>query len=298
MSSHANSNSAHGVRVNDTETAVSCNFKRRRILCCAAPIATVQVTNLCLLDTESNDLWKSTVCMDYHILSRIEDDLRRAEMRQDNPESAIPSRGYEYEQEAYRIAEEYRAQQLLGSGHLIARPYSSGGKGLLPCIKPHSTRSRRSSASNNRHASGDGSAVHRLTGNHFSVPSSSNTQGNRRSRMTGWGRRAHLRLCASPLQRKGSNPARQSKSPYSFNARLKPIESAYKTPTRQSKEEDYHEGGNGAGAAGSAHRPDKRLPWTVPDLTEPEWCTVNDTEREQRLRLADELADLMESAAL
>lgn len=47
----------------------------------------------------SDDLYRSTVCMDEHVLSRMEEDLRRLDMRKANPASAIPDRGQLYEEE-------------------------------------------------------------------------------------------------------------------------------------------------------------------------------------------------------
>lgn len=53
----------------------------------------------------ANDPYKSTVCMDHHVLSRMQDDLRRAEIRRSNPKSAIPPRCEEQEDEIENFLE-------------------------------------------------------------------------------------------------------------------------------------------------------------------------------------------------
>ncbi|KAG5486773.1 hypothetical protein LSCM1_08029 [Leishmania martiniquensis] len=289
MHPHPRSTSAYGSGGEDTDTAPFCNFKRRRIICCAAPTVTVEVATLSPQDIRTNDLLRSTVCMDYHILSRIEDDMRRAEMRQENPESAIPCRGYDFEVEAYLAEGDYRAKQSLTSGHFVRRPYSSSSKGLLSRISPQPARSRRGSASNSRRASAAGSAANTPT---------SNRQGRRTPHMHDCGCQAHSSMYRSLSQHKGSSPARHSRSPYPSNGRLKPIESWCKTSTRQSREQDYGEVGSGAGAAESAPKPYRQLFPKVEDLPRPERHLATDTERERRLRLAEELASRMESVGL
>ncbi|GET85982.1 unspecified product [Leishmania tarentolae] len=86
-------------------------LKQRSIVCCAAPTVDVEVSSTDTPHKQDAGLVRSTVCMDYHILSRIEDDVRRASMRQDNPDSAMPIRDYDPDEETIRIVNAHRSMR-------------------------------------------------------------------------------------------------------------------------------------------------------------------------------------------
>lgn len=90
---------------------ISDRCKQRPIICCAAPTVSVEVAKLDKPHITDEPRSRSTECMNYHILSRMEDDLRRSAMRQENPESAIPDRGYKHDQEVFLVVEAYRAMK-------------------------------------------------------------------------------------------------------------------------------------------------------------------------------------------
>ncbi|KAG5511247.1 hypothetical protein JKF63_07189 [Porcisia hertigi] len=201
----------------------SAKRKRCRILCCVTPTATVETSKNEEPYTH-NDFSKSTVCMDYHILSRIEDDVKRAEMRLENPDSAIPDRGYPYAQGLYGAAERYHAIQLPPfGGHLLA-------DNIQTAITPRSTRPNRGSRANSRHTSRPGSSSHTPT----TVQRSRTPGRNRNGRQTpGVGHLPQLR--------------------YPNGDRMVPVDSARRAPTLL-RDDDYRERSSEAAGAGILYR--------------------------------------------
>ncbi|CAG9568918.1 hypothetical_protein [Leishmania major strain Friedlin] len=105
------STGAYSSAGNGMVAVTSRRLRQRRIGCCAAPTATVEGATFDNPHAEGRTRSRSTVCMDHHILSRMEDDLRRSAMRHENPESAIPGRGYAHDQNVFLAVEAYRAMK-------------------------------------------------------------------------------------------------------------------------------------------------------------------------------------------
>ncbi|CAM37076.1 hypothetical protein LBRM_06_1180 [Leishmania braziliensis MHOM/BR/75/M2904] len=285
-------------RSGDMATGTSGKATRRRIVCCAAPTTTVRVAEIYTLHAKENDPFKSTVCMDYHVLSRIEGDLRRAEMRQENPESVMPDRGYLHDQEAYRTWDEYITTKQSPSSNrsVVGSLYpSSRGESRLPPIMLPRARSRRGSASSSHYASVPNSTLNTPTSNRRSGAPGSNRKGRQMSRSLSPGGQAHSSAHSSPWQHKGSSPTHQLPSLYPPNDRLGPAHSTCKAP-KWRKEAGCCEV-NGAAAAWNSHKTGRKHSLELSELEEGhEQQTVTDAERERRLHLADELASRMESA--
>ncbi|TPP54792.1 hypothetical protein CGC21_23995 [Leishmania donovani] len=126
------STGAYGSAGDGMVAVTSSRLRQRSVVCCAAPTVTVEGATLDKPRAKGKARSRSTVCMDHHILSRMEDDLRRSAMRQENPESAIPDRGHEHDQKVFLAVEAYRAM----NHHPV-----STGNGLLPAGTAHCTLS-------------------------------------------------------------------------------------------------------------------------------------------------------------
>ncbi|AYU76154.1 hypothetical protein LDHU3_06.1390:CDS1 [Leishmania donovani] len=105
------STGAYGSAGDGMVAVTSSRLRQRSVVCCAAPTVTVEGATLDKPRAKGKARSRSTVCMDHHILSRMEDDLRRSAMRQENPESAIPDRGHEHDQKVFLAVEAYRAMK-------------------------------------------------------------------------------------------------------------------------------------------------------------------------------------------
>ncbi|KAK7201415.1 hypothetical protein NESM_000204000 [Novymonas esmeraldas] len=258
--------------------------RRRRVINCDAAALTedVAVSKFFAPLADTSDIQRSTVCMDYHVLARFEDDVRRAEMRLENPESAMPTRGYDYEMEAQRAVDEYyTTQQLPNSSR--ANPSGAGpsarGDNFLPALTPQSSRSRRGSASRSRHHSRSGSVANSPSTRHRAGAPSSTRKGGA----------ARLSPYQTPSPSKADGAARVYEPRYPGNGRLEPLDTGRGTPSRQ----------RDSGRHGDAAPPHKQLLLEATSLDAQSGAeAASDTGRERRLRLAEELAARLETAEL
>lgn len=273
----------------EVATGVTPSGRRRRTVSCSAPEDDVEVQKFYGAQPKLGNPLKSTVCMDYHVLSRLEDDVKRAEMRQDNPESAIPTRGYEHEQDVYRTVEEYHITQQLPRS---ARQHGTGGgrtDAYLPPITPRSNRSRRPSRSNSRRASRSSSRQVSRVSSASNSPISNRHAAAQHSRAP-FLAPPRLSPALSPWHGNASTPSRGAATRAPANGHLAPLD----TPSRT---EPLYYRDDGRVVDDSSPRHDRQLfleAGTLYDSSAQQ--AAKDAERERRLRLAVQLADMMESA--
>lgn len=290
--------------------------RRRRVVNCVGPEDDVAVETYYADDAKSNDPLRYTTCMSHHIMARIEDDVKRAQMREENPDSAIPSKGYEYDVDAYRAVEEYRATQQLprGTNVVAATLYTPPRTDVfLPAISPKSNRSRRNSASTSRQVS-------RATSNANSPTSQSRRTGgpqtsarrpapvSRTSSRVSQYPSGYRSRSSSKHNTRGNNngsTASNSASPQPrvpAGGRLQPLDSA------DSNNNSYQRGGgqfrdDGRAAHMSLHpqqppRANKKLFLEPSSFEDEEAGAAVDAERQRRLRLAEELAQQMDAEGM
>ncbi|KPI85377.1 hypothetical protein ABL78_5558 [Leptomonas seymouri] len=135
--------------LDDVEVASAASYKpkRRRVVNCTGPSEDVLIEIYYADDARNGETLRYTSCMLHHIMARIEGDVFRAKMREENPISAIPSKGEDYDMAAVRVVEEYYTTHKLPqnaevlTSTLVTLPHSNV---TLPAIWPRARRSRSS----------------------------------------------------------------------------------------------------------------------------------------------------------
>ncbi|KPA83754.1 hypothetical protein ABB37_01990 [Leptomonas pyrrhocoris] len=305
MASYSHDDSAD--RYITVMSSVTGKPKRRRVVNCAAPEEDAEVKTYYANDAKMNNPLRYTTCMSHHIMARIEDDVKRAKMRQENPESVIPSKGYDYDVEASRAVEEYRATQQLprGANVVVATLYAPIHAVVhLPAISPRSNRSRRSS--NSRQPSHGPSTANSPTDQSRRVeqPSSARRPAptSRASSKALQYPSAYRSRSAPRYNYHGSHAGGASNSssplpPRPAGGRLQPLEYAALGPTSGSPYGDFRDDGRVLQPANDrrSSNASRNLFLQLSSFESEEADTAVDEERQRRLRLADELAQEMDA---
>jgi hypothetical protein len=278
--------------------------RRRRVVSCVGPEDDVAVEKYYADDSKSNDPLRYTTCMSHHVMARIEDDVKRAKMREDNPDSAIPSKGYDYDVDAYRAVEEYRMTQQLprGSNAVAAALYTPPRTGVfLPALSPRPSQSTRTSNNNSRQPSrGPSTANSPSNQSRRSGPAASarrpGGQPSRNSTRVSQYPSAYRSPSSSKHKRNNARAASNSSSPPArlpAGGRLLPI---IQTPQHSGFRDDGRVAGPSSGETSKAHRKLLLEPSSLGE--EEEAVMLSDAERQRRLRLAEVLAEQMDAEAM
>lgn len=283
--------------------------KRRRVIHCVEPEDDASVETYYADDPKTNDPLRYTTCMSHHIMARIEDDVKRAKMREENPESAIPSKGYEYDVDAYRAVEEYKATQQLprGSNVVAAVLYTPPRTDVfLPAISPPSTRSRRNSNSTSRQPSRGNSTANSPSNQsrHGGPPQASARRRGQSSRTSSQVSQypSVYRSRSSSKHANNSNNgsvATISSSPQPrlpAGGRLQPLDQADPTPPLHNS--GFRDDGRVTGLSDQPSKANTKLFLEPESLEDEEAATTVDAERQRRLRLAEQLAQQMEAEGM
>lgn len=289
-----------------TATAAAAKPRRRRVVNCVVPDEQAAVETFYSTDTKGNDPLRFTTCMSHHIMARIEDDVKRAKMREANPDSAIPSKGYEYDQEASRAVEEYHTtQQLPRSSNVVAATMYSPQNGdfVLPAIAPPSSRSRRNSDSVSQQPSrGNSNATSPSNQARRAAPATSARRPRQQSRSPSRTPQhpAGLRSRSTSKHHPGSNNTSTSVSHSSSPQPRLPAGGRLQPLANDSAQQDggYRDDGRVVPQGRSRGQATKQLFLEPASFDGDDGAISAEAQRQRRLRLADELARQMDAGAL